>query len=426
MKTFATSIVAFLAAGVSAHMEMKEPTPLGSQFNPNTVSPDFNLKSPLDPSGSTFPCGGKLNLLGTPAGKSVVTYAPGSSSQVTILGDAAHNGGSCQISLSVDGGKTWKVIQSVMGNCPLNKVIPFTVPSDAPSGDAVLAWSWSNNTGNREYYMNCAAVTIGGGPKRSVEVEEEEEEEEEEDLAKRQGGFSSLPDIFVSNLGITSCKNAEGVDVRYPNPGPNPISNGAKLGDPTGDCGAKGVSQPNPGNGNANPAPAPAPSSTKPADAIVAPTRGAIFAPSPAPTFQTVTTSAAATTSAAPATTSAAAGNGNAEGGNKGGNGGSAPTTTSAAPAAKPTTGTGTNPGTANPGNVAGPAQAVGTKCAKEGIWNCIAGTSFQRCASGQWSPVMQLSAGMECAAGEGETINMKAISRPVRRYSPGRRVRWA
>ncbi|KAG6005404.1 hypothetical protein E4U21_000184 [Claviceps maximensis] len=41
--------------------------------------------------------------------------------------------------------------------------------------------------------------------------------------------------------------------------------------------------------------------------------------------------------------------------------------------------------------------QAAGSRCAPEGQWNCMT-NSFQRCASGQWSVVMNCAAGTACS----------------------------
>ncbi|KAI0136447.1 hypothetical protein BJ170DRAFT_12716 [Xylariales sp. AK1849] len=38
----------------------------------------------------------------------------------------------------------------------------------------------------------------------------------------------------------------------------------------------------------------------------------------------------------------------------------------------------------------------AGSSCSEEGRWNCM-GTSWQRCAAGQWSVVMQCATGTEC-----------------------------
>jgi len=43
----------------------------------------------------------------------------------------------------------------------LNFSVP--VPSSAPNGEAIFAWTWINAVGNREYYMNCADVIVTGG-----------------------------------------------------------------------------------------------------------------------------------------------------------------------------------------------------------------------------------------------------------------------
>lgn len=39
----------------------------------------------------------------------------------------------------------------------------------------------------------------------------------------------------------------------------------------------------------------------------------------------------------------------------------------------------------------------VGSSCSEEGQWYCME-SSFQRCASGQWSAVMQCAAGTQCS----------------------------
>jgi hypothetical protein len=66
-----------------------------------------------------------------------------------LAGSATHGGGSCQFSLSYDGGNTWAVIHSIIGGCPLNSAYTFSVPSGVPSGNALFSWSWFNKVGNR-------------------------------------------------------------------------------------------------------------------------------------------------------------------------------------------------------------------------------------------------------------------------------------
>lgn len=144
-------------------------------------------------------------------------------------GSANHGGGSCQISLSTDGAKTFTVLQSIVGNCPAagTSQLDFTIPADAPAGDHVLAWTWHNQIGNREMYMNCAAVTLttttGGGAKRK--------------MAARAAAYASRPGIFIANVGPAGggCTTEETFDVLYPEPGPDVTNESTKPKAPT--CG---------------------------------------------------------------------------------------------------------------------------------------------------------------------------------------------
>ncbi|KAL1956536.1 hypothetical protein VTO42DRAFT_7100 [Malbranchea cinnamomea] len=155
------------------------------------------------PIGSNFPCKGYHD--DRPL-EPVVTYRAGETANLTLVGSATHNGGSCQISLSYDRGKTFKVIQSMIGGCPLKSEYDFPIPVSAPNGPAILAWSWYNLIGNREMYMNCAPVAIEGGRNRSAE-------------------FNNLPDLFVANVG-NGCKTVENKHTVFPNPGDNVIWDG--------------------------------------------------------------------------------------------------------------------------------------------------------------------------------------------------------
>lgn len=204
-----------------AHMEMSQPAPLRSKFNEFTTNVDYSMTNPLDQAGSDFPCKGYHKLLGSPEGQSVMTYSQGQSYSMSVTGGAPHEGGSCQISLSYDSGDTWTVIYSYIGNCPSGvgeTKYDFAIPQDAPSGEALIGWTWFNHTGNREMYMNCAVVTIGGTKK-----------------TPRQEGFDSRPDMFVANIG-NGCKTAEGTDVDFPNPGPDVARAGKTAAPPTGSC----------------------------------------------------------------------------------------------------------------------------------------------------------------------------------------------
>ncbi|KAE8356005.1 hypothetical protein BDV28DRAFT_127999 [Aspergillus coremiiformis] len=207
MKTLAL-FSGLLATSVSAHMQMSKPYPIRSPLNSDGSSQkDYSYTNPLSTSGSDYPCKGYAN----DDFKSVATYTPGLEYDLELQGSATHGGGSCQVGLSYDKGKTIRVIHSMMGGCPVPKQYKFTIPSDAPTGEALLSWTWFNKIGNREMYMNCAQVTIGGSAKRA-----------KRETLSRRDGFSSLPQIFqANNGGPGSCTTIEGQEVNFPLPGPS-------------------------------------------------------------------------------------------------------------------------------------------------------------------------------------------------------------
>ncbi|KXX78473.1 hypothetical protein MMYC01_205582 [Madurella mycetomatis] len=216
-----------LATLAQAHMKMRFPPPY--------TSPAIK-SSPLDPSGSNFPCqaGKDTQYSGEPT-----LMEKGSTQSLTFTGSAVHGGGSCQISITYDDPptkkSTWKVIHSIQGGCPARGVednagddpealakdeYPFSIDENLPAGKATLAMSWLNKKGNREFYMNCAPVNLTGS-EGSMEA------------------LNDLPDMLVANLpGINDCTTEEKVDIEYPNPGSSVETNpGANLGPPQGNCG---------------------------------------------------------------------------------------------------------------------------------------------------------------------------------------------
>jgi hypothetical protein len=353
---FATGAMAFLMAGAqlaSAHMEISEPAPFRSKFNTHATNIDYTNTAPLAASGANYPCKGYHSDFGTAAGAPTASYRPGGSYQFKVVGGAPHNGGSCQVSLSYDKGATFTVIQSIIGGCPLASSYPFTIPDDAPEGEAIWAWTWINHTGNREFYMNCAAVTISkSAAKREIEAPKVEK--------RASVGFSSRPALFVANIG-NGCSVAEGTDVTFPNPGPDVVDNGGSTGPPSGNCGPAGAAPvPNPGNGNGG---GDAPTSTVQAP-VVPPTTtaapattkspvslpGGVFITVPNPE-KPVTTSAAVSAPAPEPTTLVVS---------------TRPASTPTAdPAPVPTGGAGQQLG-----------YPAGTACSSEGAWNCL-GDSF-------------------------------------------------
>ncbi|GAB7362558.1 hypothetical protein MBLNU230_g2875t1 [Neophaeotheca triangularis] len=200
--------VASLLQPAICHIEMSWPYPLRSKFNPDTPQSliNYDMLAPLHPSGSEFPCRGYQNDQSI---HPVVTYEAGSTYNMSLEGSATHQGGSCQISLSYDNGATFRVIKSMIGDCPLKSTYDFTIPSYAQTGPALLAWSWSNLVGNREFYMNCAAVEIQAGTKSRRRRRDAQ-------------SIDDLPFIWKADLTqVNDCSTVEGTNTVYPHPGPD-------------------------------------------------------------------------------------------------------------------------------------------------------------------------------------------------------------
>ncbi|CAF3550905.1 hypothetical protein FGSG_06087 [Fusarium graminearum PH-1] len=393
--------IATLASYASAHMLMANPKPYG---NPNN--------SPLEADGSNFPCKGAVN-----DGASTNSYKAGSTQQLSFIGSAVHGGGSCQVSLTTDKNPTkdsvWKVIHSIEGGCPAKNQAgnypenanfedpdkyDFKIPEELAAGDYVLAWTWFNHVGNREMYMNCAAVTVQGE-------------------GGSKGYLDSLPDMFVANIG-NDCETPPDTDLAFPNPGNSVSKLKSLLTDPKGPGCQKPGSGSGSGGGSAQPStPVAAPTSdngAQPTQPATTPAPGAGSgsgdgsngAPEiPGGAFITVSQPAASQPSATQAPEASATpatpetpknGSGEDAGSDKGaGSDG------------------GNNGGNSGSGSGSG-GFAAGTACTSEGEWNCIGGSSFQRCASGTWTPSQGLSSGVSCTPGQGADISM-AVKRGKR-----------
>jgi hypothetical protein len=192
-----------LASTAMAHMEMKWPIPLRSRFNSELFAAqiDYNNISPLAANGSQFPCKGYLSGNGNTT--SMADLVAGTEQLLELSGTAFHGGGSCQLSLSFDQGLSFHVFKSFIGNCPTgpNPNLTYIVPANVPNGQAVLSWTWLNHIGNREFYQNCAIVTVSGGNGTLSD-------------------WNKLPGIFVANQeSINNCTTVENVDPVFPDPG---------------------------------------------------------------------------------------------------------------------------------------------------------------------------------------------------------------
>ncbi|KAI9149333.1 Chitin-binding, domain [Paramyrothecium foliicola] len=369
-----------LAAMASAHILMTNPVPYGASSLNN---------SPLDASGSDFPCKQRPGVYELEGASNV--YPQGSTQQLSFKGTAVHGGGSCQVSVTTDrqpdANSVWKVIKSIEGGCPArgaagnigndpNTPVPdtydFEIPSDLPAGEYSLAWTWFNKIGNREMYMNCAPITVtGSGGDVST--------------------FNALPDMFVAN--INDCRVSEGNDVQFPNPGSFVAQeNGATnvFAAPQGACatGSSGGSPPKDPEPVEPSQPTETPQPPQVTEAPAQPTGlpGNVFitvSSNPEPTKVTPPTEPTEPAEVTPPAEP-----------------------TQVAPPTKPeepvTEQPATPPAAPVTGGQSGP-------CSNEGAWNCIGGTSFQRCASGAWSAVQQMAAGLSCEEGVSESLNLAA-----------------
>ncbi|KAG9247132.1 hypothetical protein BJ878DRAFT_219858 [Calycina marina] len=384
-----------------AHMEMQYPAPLRSKFNAlvSSGNADYSMTSPLT-GPSQFPCKGYQSDLGTAAGGSTATFAAGSTNNFTITGGADHDGGSCQAALSYDGGESFTVIHSYIGNCPGagTTSYDFTVPSDAASGAALFAWTWYNKVGNREIYQNCASITISGASSK---------------VKRATTAFSARPDMFVANLD-NGCTTIETTDLTFPEPGPDVTGTGTTVaGTLTGTCaavngiGSSAVVSSDTAAGSAAPVASSSPATSAGSGsesslsattlATQASSASSVAAPSiPGGVFATVATSGSTSspTSIASSGSSGAASSAVVQP-TVSASPGSASSAAPVVPVASSSPSS-----TPNLGTQSGP-------CTDEGQYNCIAGTSFQRCASGTWSVAMSIAAGTKCTAGMSDTLDI-------------------
>ncbi|KAA6406585.1 MAG: hypothetical protein FRX48_09640 [Lasallia pustulata] len=213
-------LVSVFASAVLAHMQLYYPPTFGADNNPHRTDPaDTELTYPYGCCGKKipYPCRGYLDLLGTPQGASVATWAAGSEQNFSLTGLGDHYGGSCQVSFSVDKGNTFQVATSFEGDCPhrgqgtdpAKQTFEFMVPADVPAGDAIFAWTWFNR--EQEFNMNCAAVTIGA-PGYSVAAP---------GVPYNQRPGPLVADIKDPDNGCWTVKTT--AEVKYPNPGPDVV-----------------------------------------------------------------------------------------------------------------------------------------------------------------------------------------------------------
>lgn len=157
-------LINLLNLGISicnAHMFMSNPPSRRNKYSQYYVSNnlvDYNIMAPLNVVPYVFPCKGYTKGPST-------AIINGNSVSVTLEGTAIHGGGHCQFGISYND-RDFLVLKTVLYTCLLDS-LTYTIdlPSNTPSGEVTVFWTWINKIGNREYYMECADVTIDNGNK---------------------------------------------------------------------------------------------------------------------------------------------------------------------------------------------------------------------------------------------------------------------
>jgi len=374
-----TSLLAVAAVlpAVNAHLRMGTPT----MFKNHKQAEGFVL-NPLDPSGSDFPCQGGIPDETVPPENFLQL---GSDATLQIKGSAVHGGGSGQMVISYDfppskDTSKWRVLTSYEGNHPMQAegnltpgqddsipALKYKVWEFLPKGKAIVAWNWFNHIGNREHYMKCAVVSIGGSTDAVTGAMESE-------------ALKKLPTMFRANsLGSTCITPPNEDPIKFKNPGNSVFGQGknevACDASTPGTAGNRGSGGGAPSGGSTTTPP----TNGKPAEnegttGGEKPAAGGPPAPGPS--------SAPAT----PPTYSPPAG-------------GASPPAPVAAPVTPPTPAT---------------PPATGGACT-EGAIICTSATTWSMCGSGKLQPMGATAAGMNCVDGKMVRASAKVRRRDIR-----------
>ncbi|KAI9813043.1 MAG: hypothetical protein M1826_002560 [Phylliscum demangeonii] len=416
---FSSTLCALLVALVATaqgHMLLAEPVPMGASSLQN---------GPINQ--DNYPCQSTRANAFDDTGANTASWA-------RRRRCASRAAPSTAVSITYDKQPTaasvFKVIHSIVGGCPAKNQVgnlpadpngngadtyEYKIPTDIPTDEATLAWTWFNKIGNREMYMNCARITITASGSTTKMAR---------DLARPvrrrdQSAFDRLPDMFKANIGSQSagCSTKDSADVNFPNPGQSVDHLGSAAPvPPVGSCGTQASGS---GSGSASaPAPvaAPSPSSaTVPATSTQAP---AVFMP---------TDSASAYQSTVPYQSPVAASSSPSPAASP------APADVPVAPSSSPSPAASPAPAdvpvvpSSSPSPAASPAPADVPKaligpCNVEGIFVClVGGKHYQECGSGHWTVAMPMAPGTACAV-DGNGLAMLPVPHAKRhvRFSHG------
>ncbi|KAF9411289.1 hypothetical protein BGZ94_001381 [Podila epigama] len=178
-----TLVVAILALSipyVAAHMALLYPKPrggIGTKEYDGEVHAwiGFNKKRVLPCNGygpgpvTTLTAGKVVNVRfwGPALQKEYLNRVPDKPGKhLREINQARHGGGTCEFSLSADGGRTFHLIGRYTRSCPdFYYEWPVKIPSNVPScttpGKCLFVWSWTA-VNVPQFYQNCADVVIHG------------------------------------------------------------------------------------------------------------------------------------------------------------------------------------------------------------------------------------------------------------------------
>ncbi|KAG0050210.1 hypothetical protein BGZ83_005012 [Gryganskiella cystojenkinii] len=193
--TAAVLVLGTMMASATAHMALLYPTPRGGygtkQYNGRVHTWIGYHDSKWT---QKFPCGGyapgpvtnmkagqtvNVRFLASSMSQSQIQKQPKPTSKSHQFSQARHGGGTCEFSLSYDGGKTYHLIGRYTKSCPdayyqWPVKIPANVPSCNTKNKCLFVWSWTADI-LPQYYHNCADIRLTGVkhgklPKSSIAV----------------------------------------------------------------------------------------------------------------------------------------------------------------------------------------------------------------------------------------------------------------
>ena len=240
----------FIISNTSGHIFMSSPPSRKNKYSDyytNNHLVDYNIMAPLNTNGYIFPCKGFLN------GPPTQTFYSNTIT-VTLEGSAIHGGGHCQFGITFDD-THFLVLKTVIRNCLIDTMTyQFTLPSNTPSGNITIFWTWVNAIGNREYYMECADIQVNNNNDNTNSVNIYGKELIIVDLP----GYLYIPEFPHLDMydGRELFINAKSY---YINPNPNLTPEPPLLSSSTTDSDSPQLPSPSPSNTDA---PSPSPSNT--------------------------------------------------------------------------------------------------------------------------------------------------------------------